>query len=93
MALVHPSGFSACRPEHLQTHLPSQDAKEEKGPTTSTLPTLPFGFPLFVDSELAWSASDIQIKLEHTYHLTCEDTAEIDNALDYFKGLDRPTII
>jgi len=96
MALVHPLGFGACRPEHLQLRLPGQAAKEEKSPAASRScisTTLPLGFPLFVDSQLAWSTSDIQIELEHTYHLTREDTAEIDNALDYFKGLDLPRII
>jgi len=91
MALVHPLGFGTCRPEYRQILL-----EIRSDPTTSrscASPILPSGFPLFLDSRLAWSTSEIQVKLEHTYHLTHEDRAEIDNALDSFKGFDHPSII
>jgi hypothetical protein len=93
MALVDPVGFGTCRPEHRQILLQSWRAKEEKDAAASqscTLLILPLGFPLFLDSELAWSPSDIQVKLDHTYHLTHEDKAEIDNALKSFKSLYYP---
>jgi len=96
MALVHPLGFGSCRFEHGQNLLQSRDAKEENDSTTTrpcAAPTLPPGFPMFLDSELAWSTSEISGGMEYTYHLTQEDRAEIDNALQSFKGLYRPCSI
>ncbi len=95
MALVHSSGFGSCRLEYGQNLLQSPHAKTEKLLTmTQTLsaPTLPSGFPVFLDSKLAWSTSEVSSVLEYTYHLTQEDRAEIDDALKSFKGLHRPEL-
>jgi len=93
MALAQPLGFDALRPEHRQILLPSwRSNKEADSITDSTWKSsiLPLGFPSFLDSKLAWSASEgIQLHLEHTYHLSLEDKAEIDNALHLFKSLNR----
>lgn len=96
MALVHPLGFGSCRLEHGQNLLQSRHAKEEKESTTTrprAAPTLPSGFPIFLDSKLAWPTSEVPGVLEYTYHLTQEDRAEIDSALKLFKGLDPPGLI
>lgn len=87
MALVQATGFG---PEIVAQR---QRAKETTTTRSRTLPLLPSGFPLFLDSELAWSASEIRIETEHIYHLTHQDKAEIDKALVFFKGQNHSTTI
>lgn len=96
MALVHPLSFGSSHPEHGQNLLQSRHAKEQRVPTSTrphTAPNLPSGFPMFLNSKLAWSISENPDVLEFTYHLTHADRAEVDHALKSFKGLDRYSIL
>jgi hypothetical protein len=96
MALVHPASFGILSPEHRQIILHSQHVNQENDLTNPKLlepPILPPGYPLLLDSNLAWSPSEIQINDGHTYHLTQEDKVEIESALSFFKGLDHQSIL
>lgn len=48
---------------------------------------VPGGWPAEVDSERCWSGSDLKEE-DFVIKFTAEDIAEIDAALDHFKGLD-----
>lgn len=62
------------------------DFKEAFIAPAAEAPGLPAGFPLFVESAMAWTADDFKDMKEYMYTLTSEDLAEIDNALTSFKG-------
>ncbi|KAL2015468.1 hypothetical protein VTK56DRAFT_5393 [Thermocarpiscus australiensis] len=52
--------------------------------------TLPPGFPQQLKSDLVWDGNDLAERYDWNYHLTKEDLEEIESALRYFKGLNKP---
>ena len=48
--------------------------------------TVPEGWPTAVEGPLVWDKDTFQDSSEYIYYLTEEDKAEIQEALEYFKG-------
>jgi hypothetical protein len=64
-------------------------AKEEKYiEQNDTKFGLPFGFPKYLNSELAWSGSQLSSD-QYIYYLTESDKLEINAALASFKGINH----
>lgn len=58
--------------------------------TENLATTLPSGFPEKLESNLVWDNTDIASRYDWTYVLSSEDLAEVDAALQHFKGLCQP---
>jgi hypothetical protein len=49
--------------------------------------SLPDGFPEAISSDMVWTGADLADERRYVYQLTPEDLAEIDVALNIFKGM------
>jgi hypothetical protein len=66
-------------------------ARVQKNLQSSVLTkTLPPGFPAELKSDLVWDNTDIAERYNWTYELTESDLAEIKEALNHFKSLEKP---
>ncbi|CAF9903720.1 MAG: hypothetical protein GOMPHAMPRED_000513 [Gomphillus americanus] len=52
--------------------------------------TLPAGFPERLTSDLVWKGDSVAQQYDWAYELSDADIRELDNALHYFKSLDKP---
>lgn len=69
-------------PDHDKYLERSKRRRETENLTT----TLPPGFPQQLRSKLVWDGNDLAESYDWNYHLTRDDLAEIDSALQHFKG-------
>lgn len=61
-------------------------------PRISENPSLPPGFPLAVESTMAWTGGHFEDSNKYTLTLDEKDLKEVHAALAYFKGMDGPTL-
>lgn len=66
----------------LGTRYVSQSTEPAKSPPMS----LPDGFPEHLPDEIAWHGSRLGDETKYTYHLTNQDSLEVESALAAFKS-------
>ncbi|KAK3336153.1 hypothetical protein B0T19DRAFT_408662 [Cercophora scortea] len=52
-------------------------------------PTLPAGFPLELDNNMAWTGSDFPDTAQYVLQLGADEVAEIKEAVEHYKSLDQ----
>ncbi|KAK4099839.1 Clavaminate synthase-like protein [Parathielavia hyrcaniae] len=73
-------------PDH-DKYLERARRRQEEGRLSKALPP---GFPPDVRSKLVWDGNDLAETYDWNYHLTEQDSEEIESAVRYFQGLGKP---